>query len=1150
MQSEDYAQSRSQLPPVYQPYPPPPAQAQAQAQTQPNHQHYQQQAQSQAQASSAAASGTSQPPNIRPRLETARSNADRLRVRQPDGKAYNLRVPPQQLLSLGVGVPLFFEFLWFCIVLGTCVTLFYSIPMVVLNIQGSWADIDHGLGGGTWNIRNCSNTSNPVSLVTSSFSPAASNYHLVDSDSTSTNETELEAAYNWFLGHRSLAPGAGYVVIELVMLIMVLKLVVVWRRRISVRATVFAREMLTARHYTVMVSGLERNCTNTEELAQHFAQWGPIAHVSISLDSMRVMHLMQKHKEMSVELGSALAREAAQRNGTSDPVAQSGLLSQILCAFRSLTHRESRQVREELAAIDAKIEELKHRRVFHCTGYAFVTFRSADSALCCLIDHMQKPIWVRFKDWVATSWLFRAYSPAAPSASALASSSSSSAHNEASLASKAPLLTRGSSSSLSGGPYANMHEGLMSPPSSNARTSADRSSAAYALPTANIFGFKPSRFVFRSTLRPKLEAPPEPSDIIWENLHITLFQRLLRNSVTSLLCGIVVLAGFASVTSLLYFELTDDHKSHVDLGGVGSKVINALVVTFVNWVLATVVTALGRWERHHTYSGFQNTALAKLLLAGYVNSGYSILAAYLIVSEWGTHNSRRQFGSIFWYSSSGQLSAALTAIISNAVFNSLIQFVMPVTRMREFLATRTALTQTELDKRMAPREIMFAARYVNAIVNMSVAMLYAFQMPLAPLIAVFAVGLQYWVDKRNLLRIHKRPPRIDHRLSLRALQYIPWCIYFHVVLGGLAFVLGPWCGNGDDLRLILPQLGEISFTWAWIWLMSGIGLLAGIIRYVPWKRFFRWITCSCCGLASGRGGSGDSYANDMTGLSGRTMRRSRASWPSSRDSEPLLQTQPPSVSRAYLVPALSPYESSATEADHATNRGGQGPLLAQDVLADPSVTPSLKQLVSDAVIRPPYEVIVGSLEEEYRPPIAVDDVVLRETRTTLEMYYELLRGKSQTLVQAFSGRTADTVLSSPRRLTVDRIAAAFSPSVAATSSSVNLNTSSISTTSSVSGGSSYINVSSGSGGASLVSHVPSSPHSLTPRHRRSGSISSVSSTVSGVSNVSNIPSQSSSIAAMIAAANGLEDEEQQQDQMLRSTTSWSKGVLPRDESRM
>ena len=126
-----------------------------------------------------------------------------------------------------------------------------------------------------------------------------------------------------------------------------------------------------------------------------------------------------------------------------------------------------------------------------------------------------------------------------------------------------------------------------------------------------------------------------------------------------------------------------------------------------------------------------------------------------------------------------------------------MQAVQPISRLRKLMAMRNSWSQSELNHRCRPPVLHLSTRYVNALSNFFVAMLYASQIPLGLLWALLALVLQYGVDRWNVLRYYRRPPRTDHTLALRAFKYLPWAVWIHLCLVGYAYVLGPWCDGAD-----------------------------------------------------------------------------------------------------------------------------------------------------------------------------------------------------------------------------------------------------------------------------------------------------------------------------------------------------------------
>lgn len=128
---------------------------------------------------------------------------------------------------------------------------------------------------------------------------------------------------------------------------------------------------------------------------------------------------------------------------------------------------------------------------------------------------------------------------------------------------------------------------------------------------------------------------PDPHDLIWESLHLDPRVYWLRTVLANLLIGLVliVLTMPATTTSLLshigksssssnddvlsienwWMEQMESMIEHYpELGGFIFVFIPQLFLVIVNDALMVVVSSLGQWEPHHTYSSQEISSLVKM----------------------------------------------------------------------------------------------------------------------------------------------------------------------------------------------------------------------------------------------------------------------------------------------------------------------------------------------------------------------------------------------------------------------------------------------------------------------------------------------------------------------------------------------------------
>eukprot|EP01136_Pigoraptor_vietnamica_P027329 Opistho-1_new@83486 len=687
----------------------------------------------------------------KPSLREARLHAESLRIKDPadpsGSRDLPLNCPPGALAPYGAGVPLMLHFELCCAAIAFLFGILYGVPAAVLNMDGHIAAIQK------WGaFKNC----------------------------TRTPDVAHPPMYNWFLGNRKVMPGWPYFVADGGTVIVYIVVAMYLRMVLEKMARLYASEVRSARAYTVMCKGLPQNATDAEPFVRYFSRWGRVARVTVSLDSMRIMRLMEERKVAVRRLDVELAKRAGGRHWC---------LERLWYRMRGID--PVLRAQNTLALVDAYIFALKQTRTFRCSGYAFVTFATPQQAAACLEYHNGRSMILRA--WNAITRF---------------------------------VTCQEQDKTFLGGPVS-------------------------------------------------VREPPEPSDILWQNLDVGLLSRVLRNTATALASLFVVILGFIGILAVIVFsDLRRENENKSFVEEYGTKLAIGFVVILVNFILSTIVRALCAWECHHTHSSLQTAAAMKLLTCSMTNTSYSVFTAYLILalmsSNYDVHKAPAAFGTSFWYSAQGALGHVFWSIITGVGVMIAIQIVRPVTLARRAFAAVSSVTQEQLNERMRPPEPDIPSRHVTSVVAVFTSMFYASQMPLLPLVAGVGIVLQYAIDKYNLLRRQRPPPKTSGAVSVLMMRVVTWAGIVHVLLAGLAYVIGPWCNgsdpvivrnffsgpthvNGTHAGMDFGEKGGGDLLWWHVWLF---GWLCFATIGIFLQAFVRCTMCALKDLGITRGAAG------------------------------------------------------------------------------------------------------------------------------------------------------------------------------------------------------------------------------------------------------------------------------------------------------
>jgi hypothetical protein len=316
-----------------------------------------------------------------------------------------------------------------------------------------------------------------------------------------------------------------------------------------------------------------------------------------------------------------------------------------------------------------------------------------------------------------------------------------------------------------------------------------------------------------------VEQAPNPSNILWENLHCSAAERLARGLATQLFTLILL----ALSTYLLYrlFNKVDEIKFGAGESQGGGDEIDAstrnvfvnivefaqildlpmtgglLSIVIMNHILRVLLRWLQKFERPLSLTKAESTLATKMFVSEFLNTAVVILLAA------GAQNLIESGFSYEVYTSVGQ--DIMYAIVYIAIFPHLYRLLgswiwRPFQRWR---CTAKAATQMEMDRLYAGPTFRLGDRYSDILLTLFVSLSYSGGMPILLPCAALAFWAFYSCDWYLLLRYYSKPAMYDEKLAQDFCSFFPYSLLLHALGSVLAF------GNG----VILPTMSNAPLIW-------------------------------------------------------------------------------------------------------------------------------------------------------------------------------------------------------------------------------------------------------------------------------------------------------------------------------------------------
>ena len=293
----------------------------------------------------------------------------------------------------------------------------------------------------------------------------------------------------------------------------------------------------------------------------------------------------------------------------------------------------------------------------------------------------------------------------------------------------------------------------------------------------------------------KFEAAPEPEDIIFENLEVKPFSRIMRTVLVYIISIIICGVSFAIIVALNKVQANIDNNnnsSHLLLLYIMSLVITG-ITTGIDVILESVLDFLTRKERQMAMTDYYLSYSVKLTLFTFLNGSVLPLVSELAFDK----------------------SDGYEILISNMLMKFLVNaFVTPALWTINFgyffkkfqicLLERNVTknnkgeiveqnkeeigkTQKELNDlyELPPMNIAIKYSYIAKTLLMS--FLYIPIFPLGLIISFVGLLLGYWLEKFNFANMYKKPEMLNRQLAEFYVSYFI-VVFFAYGVGDYIFL--------------------------------------------------------------------------------------------------------------------------------------------------------------------------------------------------------------------------------------------------------------------------------------------------------------------------------------------------------------------------
>lgn len=341
-----------------------------------------------------------------------------------------------------------------------------------------------------------------------------------------------------------------------------------------------------------------------------------------------------------------------------------------------------------------------------------------------------------------------------------------------------------------------------------------------------------------------VEAPPEPSDVLWANYGQSREKRLAKNALAFLGMLAALFAGVAlqiyfqqirdaarveSYDRALYARATGTETALGDAAAIQSLTMaSSFVIVAVNAFLSFAARKLSIWQKFSTQSEFEASLMLKLTVVHVINSilvpaafsscprenivpsgtdpesmdpgdwyGGNIYAPSYVPGEdpsvpGGVESPTgkalmAENGKCLWYAPGGLAETAFYLQLFNVILPNVIAYVDVLGRLRRKHLALHARTQIMMDVSVDPPDFILATKYAAQCKTVALAMVYGPILPVSYALALFALFVTYFTDKILALKRCKKPVRQQNQATERVVLFMNVMALVQCVFSGFLF---------------------------------------------------------------------------------------------------------------------------------------------------------------------------------------------------------------------------------------------------------------------------------------------------------------------------------------------------------------------------
>ena len=281
----------------------------------------------------------------------------------------------------------------------------------------------------------------------------------------------------------------------------------------------------------------------------------------------------------------------------------------------------------------------------------------------------------------------------------------------------------------------------------------------------------------RSYLNLTVFRPPEPEDIIFQNLEFSFCYRFTKSVVNYLFVILLLGVSFGIVLGFNFLQDKTDKKfENKKLINYGISICISFVTSLINFFIKKAFYNYTENEKMWSHTDKYLSLSVKISFFTFFNSAIVPLLTNYVQFGWKSHENL--VNNVFMIFLCSSLLAPLSSLTCyELLLNKIMRWWYVTRKYKDEYEIIEEYTQDELNKLFEQPSMAVSMQYSYLVQQFCMAFFYTPLFPLGVVLVIIGVILDYFVEKLKIIYVYKRPEMITEKICFFYLDYFTLSLF-------------------------------------------------------------------------------------------------------------------------------------------------------------------------------------------------------------------------------------------------------------------------------------------------------------------------------------------------------------------------------------